>query len=80
MTQARRVHATAMASVFGGLAIMVTGVTLDPLALRRRLSPVLPLSKVLLWIQYRIVWATKALRFDCAGFQICKVGAAAKGT
>ena len=30
--------------VFGGLAIMVTCVTLDPLALRPRLSPGLPLS------------------------------------
>ena len=30
--------------VFGGLAVMVTSVTLDPLALRRRLSPGLPLS------------------------------------
>ena len=30
--------------VFGGLAIMVTCVTLDPLALRRRFSPGLPLS------------------------------------
>jgi hypothetical protein len=30
--------------VFGSLAILVTRVTLDPLALRRRLSPVLPLS------------------------------------
>jgi hypothetical protein len=30
--------------VFGGLAIMVTDVTVDPLALRRRLSPGLPLS------------------------------------
>ena len=30
--------------VFGGLAIMVTYVTEDPLALRRRLSPGLPLS------------------------------------
>ena len=29
---------------FGGLAIMVTSVTLDPLALRPRLSPGLPLS------------------------------------
>ena len=30
--------------VFGGLAIMVTCVTVDPLALRPRLSPGLPLS------------------------------------
>jgi len=30
--------------VFGGLAIMVTFVTVDPLALRPRLSPGLPLS------------------------------------
>ena len=30
--------------IFGGLAIIVTGVTVDPLALRRRLSPGLPLS------------------------------------
>jgi hypothetical protein len=30
--------------VFGGLAIMVTCVTVDPLALRPRLSPSLPLS------------------------------------
>ena len=30
--------------VFGGLAIVVTLVTLDPLALRPRLSPGLPLS------------------------------------
>ena len=30
--------------VFGGLAIVVTFVTVDPLALRRRLSPGLPLS------------------------------------
>jgi hypothetical protein len=28
--------------IFGGLAIMVTLVTVDPLALRRRLSPALP--------------------------------------
>jgi hypothetical protein len=28
--------------IFGGLAIMVTGVTIDPLALRPRLSPGLP--------------------------------------
>jgi len=30
--------------IFGGLAIMVTCVTLDPLALRPRVSPGLPLS------------------------------------
>jgi hypothetical protein len=30
--------------IFGGLAILVTGVTVDPLALRHRLSPGLPLS------------------------------------
>jgi hypothetical protein len=30
--------------VFGGLAIVVTFVTVDPEALRRRLSPGLPLS------------------------------------
>jgi hypothetical protein len=32
--------------IFGGLAIIVTGVTLDPLALRHRLSPGLPFSDV----------------------------------
>jgi hypothetical protein len=32
--------------IFGGLAIIVTGVTLDPLALRPRLSPGLPYSDV----------------------------------
>jgi hypothetical protein len=30
--------------VFGSLAILITEVTVDPLALRRRLSPGLPLS------------------------------------
>jgi hypothetical protein len=34
--------------VFGNLVIMVTAVTLDPLALRPRLSPGLPLSDVLI--------------------------------
>ena len=32
--------------IFGGLAIMVTCVTVDPLALRPRLSPGLPFSDV----------------------------------
>jgi hypothetical protein len=32
--------------IFGGLAVMVTFVTVDPLALRPRLSPDLPLSDV----------------------------------
>ena len=32
-------------NIFGGLAILVTSVTLDPLALRPRLSPGLPLSE-----------------------------------
>ena len=32
--------------IFGGLAIVVTFVTLDPLALRPRFSPGLPLSDI----------------------------------
>jgi len=43
-TQARRARDNIALMDFGGLAIMVTRVTVDPMALRRRLSPVLPLS------------------------------------
>ena len=44
ISQARRAPRTRAWNIFGGLAILVTCVTLDPLALRPRLSPGLPLS------------------------------------
>jgi hypothetical protein len=48
--QARRIKNTSNRSmVFGGLAIVVTLVTLDPLALRPRFSPGLPLSDFFFW-------------------------------
>ncbi len=38
--------------IFGGLAVMITFGNCRPIALRRRLSPVLPLSDVVLYVYY----------------------------
>jgi len=40
--------------IFGGLAVMITFGDCRPIALRRRLSPVLPLSDVVLYRYYII--------------------------
>jgi len=46
VVQARRCNIDYRSMIFGGLAIMVTNVTVDPLALRPRFSPGLPFSDV----------------------------------
>jgi hypothetical protein len=46
--QTRREVKNCCVMIFGGLAIIVTGVTVDPLALRPRLSPGLPFQMFLL--------------------------------
>jgi hypothetical protein len=46
MVQARRCNIDYRSMIFGGLAIMVTNVTVDPLGLRPRFSPGLPFSYV----------------------------------